>query len=320
MDILISLKIIDWNNFEEPKPQLIGNRLYDKVELEEIASYIDWSPFFWTWELKGTYPKILSHKSYGKQAQSLFKDAQTYLKNIIDKKIFKPLAIAGIWKANSNGDDIKIYNSLDKSDLKGTFHFLRQQQPNNKTSFCLSDFIAPESTEKVDYIGGFAVTIGNQVEKYAKTFEDKGDDYSSILIKALGDRLAEALAELMHKKMRSLFHPNSQEDLSLNDLIKEKYNGIRPAHGYPACPDHTEKTFLWELLDVEDKIGVSLTSSLAMNPPSSVSGLYFFNKDAKYFNVGPISQDQVKSYSTRKNISVKEAEKWLSSNLGYITE
>ena len=140
------------------------------------------------------------------------------------------------------------------------------------------------------------------------------------MIKALGDRLAEALAELMHKKMRALFHPNSHEDLSLNDLIKEKYNGIRPAHGYPACPDHTEKIFLWELLDVENKIGVSLTSSLAMNPPSSVSGLYFFNKDAKYFNVGPISQDQVKSYSNRKNISVKEAEKWLSSNLGYITE
>ncbi len=311
---------IDWDNFEEPIPQLKGNQLYDNVELEEIASYIDWSPFFWTWELKGTYPKILSNKSYGKQAQSLFKDAQTFLKKIIEKKIFKPLAVVGIWKANSHGDDIKIYDPLKENKLKGKFHFLRQQQENNKRSNCLSDFIAPENTGKTDYLGGFAVTIGNQVEKYAQTFEDKGDDYSSILIKALGDRLAEAFAELMHKKMRSLFYPNNQEDLSLNDLIKEKYFGIRPAHGYPACPDHTEKNFLWELLDAEKQVGISLTTSLAMNPPSSVSGLYFFNKEARYFNVGHISKDQIKDYSVRKNIPLKEAEKWLSSNLGYLAD
>ena len=197
---------------------------------------------------------------------------------------------------------------------------MRQQQPKNKTSYSLSDFVAPTSTGKNDYIGGFAVTIGNEVENYAKTFEDIGDDYSSILIKAIGDRLAEALAELIHKKMRSLFYPHEKEDLTLNDLIKEKYSGIRPAHGYPACPDHTEKTFLWDLLDVESKIGVSLTTSFAMNPPSSVSGLYFFNNEAKYFNIGLISQEQVKSYSNRKDISEKEAEKWLSSNLGYTVE
>tara|TARA_Y100001954_G_scaffold239337_1_gene313141 strand:- start:20506 stop:24192 length:3687 start_codon:yes stop_codon:yes gene_type:complete len=311
---------IDWDNFKEPKPEFIGTKLYNNIELGEISSYIDWSPFFWTWELKGTYPKILSHKSYGKQAKSLFEDAQTYLKNIIDKKIFKPLAIAAIWKANSEGDDINIYDISDEKKLRGKFHFLRQQQPKTKTSYSLSDFVAPTSSGKNDYIGGFAVTIGNEVENYAKTFEDIGDDYSSILIKAIGDRLAEALAELIHKKMRSLFYPHEKEDLTLNDLIKEKYSGIRPAHGYPACPDHTEKTFLWDLLDVESKIGVSLTTSFAMNPPSSVSGLYFFNNEAKYFNIGLISQEQVKSYSNRKDISEKEAEKWLSSNLGYTVE
>ena len=308
---------IDWNKFKEPKPEFIGTKLYDNVELEEIASYIDWSPFFWTWELKGTYPKILSHKNYGEQAQSLFQDAQTYLKNIIDKKIFKPLAIVGIWKANSDGDDINIYESLDENKARGKFHFLRQQQPNNKISYCLSDFVAPKNTGKIDYIGGFTVTIGNEVENYAKTFENEADDYSSILIKAIGDRLAEAFAELIHKKMRLLFYPHKKEDLSLNDLIKEKYTGIRPAHGYPACPDHTEKIFLWDLLNVENKIGVSLTTSFAMNPPSSVSGLYFFNNQAKYFNVGPLSRDQIKNYSSRKGISTEETEKWLSSTLGY---
>ncbi|MDC0253979.1 methionine synthase [Bacteriovoracales bacterium] len=307
---------IEWEKTFTPSPSFVGNKIFNNISLSEIADYIDWSPLFWTWELKGTYPKILSHKKYGKQAKELFEDAKIFLKDIIENKRFKPISTIGIWKANSIGDDVQIYNSEKE---KETFHFLRQQKINNnsETSFCLSDFIAPRNTGIVDYIGGFVVTMGQDVEAYAKLFKDKHDDYSAILIKALGDRMAEAFAELMHKKARHFFNPNLKEDFSKSDIIKEKYEGIRPAHGYPACPDHTEKLTLWRLLDAHHVTGVSLTSSMAMNPPSSVSGLYFFNEKSKYFNIGLVNEDQVADYAKRKKYSKADLEKWLSSSLGY---
>lgn len=300
----------NWNEIEIAKPNKTGIFNLD-ISLEEVVPYIDWSPFFWTWELKGTYPKILGNEKYGQEAQKLFNDAQLLLNQVIKKQIFKPQVLVGIFPAYSQGDDVVVNN-------KTTLHFLRQQKEklgDDGVYHSLADFIAPEGHN--DYFGGFVVTAGHEVETFAKSFQDKNDDYSSIMVKAIGDRIAEALAELAHKKVREIFGYGLDENLSNDDLIKEKYRGVRPAPGYPACPDHTEKQILWDLLKADERTHVSLTENFAMNPPSSVSGFYFNHPEAKYFNVGSLGLDQIEDYAKRKNTSKEYIEKWLSPNLGY---
>lgn len=301
----------NWDEIEIAKPSRTGVFTLD-FSLEEIIPFIDWSPFFWSWQLKGTYPKILGNETYGTEAQKLFNDAQLLLKDIVKNKRFNPKVVVGIFPAYSQNDDVIVGNIA-------TLHFLRQQKEkigDDITSYCLSDFIAPNKSYN-DYIGGFAVTAGLEVDQFAKTFQDKNDDYSSIMIKAIGDRIAEALAEITHKKVREIFGYGLTENLSNEELIKEKYRGIRPAAGYPACPDHTEKKILWELLDVEKNTGITLTENFAMNPPSSVSGLFFNHPKARYFNVGSLGIDQIESYAKRKGMSKAEVERWLAPNLGY---
>lgn len=300
----------NWNETPIAKPSRTGVFQLD-VTLEEILPYIDWSPFFWTWELKGTYPKILGHEKYGQEAQKLYDDAKLLLSKIVKNKIFKPKVLIGIFSAYSQGDDVIVNDTT-------TLHFLRQQKEkigDDGVYYSLADFIAPKGHD--DYFGGFVVTAGHEVETYAKEFEDKLDDYSSIMVKAIGDRLAEALAELAHKKVREIFGYGLEENLSNEDLIKEKYRGVRPAPGYPACPDHTEKAILWDLLQAKNATGVTLTENFAMNPASSVSGFYFNHPEARYFNVGSINKDQVENYAQRKGTTLKYMEKWLAPNLGY---
>jgi 5-methyltetrahydrofolate--homocysteine methyltransferase len=301
----------NWDEIEIAKPSRTGVFTLD-ITLEEIVPYIDWSPFFWTWELKGTYPKILGNETYGAEAQKLFHDAQLLLQDIVQNKRFKPKSVVGIFPAYAKGDDVIV-------DEKKTLHFLRQQKEkigDDGVYYSLADFIAPEKAMN-DFIGGFVVTTGHEVESFAKTFQDKHDDYSSIMVKAIGDRFAEALAELTHKKVREIFGYGLNENLSNEELIKEKYRGVRPAPGYPACPDHTEKQILWDLLQAEKHTDVTLTENFAMNPPSSVSGFFFNHPEARYFNVGSLGKDQVESYAKRKGMDKALIEKWLAPNLGY---
>jgi 5-methyltetrahydrofolate--homocysteine methyltransferase len=310
----------DWSKAEIAIPKKLGIQVIQDIPLEEIASYIDWSPFFWTWEMKGVYPKILTNEKWGEQASELFGEAQKMLKDIIANKRFRARAVVGFWPANSIGDDIELYKDPDKKEILKTIHFLRQQKekvPEISPYYCLSDYVAPRTSGRTDYVGGFVVTAGYEVEEYAATFANKQDDYSAIIVKAIGDRFAEASAELMHKKMREQWGFGLTENLSNEDLIAEKYRGVRPAPGYPACPDHTEKALLWDLLDVEKNVGVSLTENFAMNPPSSVSGFYFSHPEAKYFPVGNIGKDQVEDYAKRKGMPKTTVEKWLAPNLDY---
>jgi 5-methyltetrahydrofolate--homocysteine methyltransferase len=313
----------DWATVDIPKPPKLGIQTFDDLPLAEIAQHIDWSPFFWTWELKGIYPKILTSEKWGAQATDLFNEAQKMLKDVIDHKRFRARAVVGMWPANSLGDDVEVYSDPQRSQVLQTIHFLRQQKEKISTKteelgyYCLSDYVAPRSADRLDYMGGFVVTMGYEVEKYSKTFVAKNDDYSAIMVKAIGDRLAEACAELVHKKMRVQLGYGAHENLSNEDLIAEKYRGIRPAPGYPACPDHTEKALLWRLLNAEAHTGVSLTENFAMNPPSSVSGFYLSHPDSKYFQVGNIGKDQVEDYARRKEMSLRVAEKWLAPNLDY---
>lgn len=307
----------DWEAVEIEIPKQMGVEVWENICLDDLARYIDWSPFFWTWEMKGTFPKILNSPKYGEQAKVLYDDAQKMLERIVKEKRFSPRAVVGLWEANSEGDDVTLMN---KQGPLETLSFLRQQKVkvgDDKTAYCLADFIAPKKSGKKDCLGAFVVTMGDDVEKFAAEYEKKGDDYNAILIKALGDRLAEALAEWTHKKIRERWGYGKSEDLSIEELIQEKYRGIRPAPGYPACPDHTEKTKLWQLLNAEEALGVSLTENFAMTPPASVSGYFFAHPKAKYFNVGMIEKDQVEDYAQRKGLSVQEVEKWLASNLGY---
>jgi len=306
----------DWKTQAIDVPAKLGVHSWE-VPLEEIIPFVDWSPFFWTWELKGMYPKILDHEKYGVQARSLFNDAQKMLNHIVANKTFKPKAVMGFWKANSTNEDIEV---IENNKTIETLCFLRQQKEKEGEKniyYSLSDFIAPKAEKRDDYIGAFMVTIGHEVETFAKTFQDNNDDYSSIMAKAIGDRLAEAFTEFLHKVARDIWQYGHNEELSKNDLIEEKYRGIRPAPGYYACPDHTEKRKIWTLLDVEKHTGATLTENCAMNPPSSVSGYYFAHPQAKYFNVGKIDKDQVTNYAERKKMSVTEVERWLAPNLNY---
>ena len=305
-------------SIEKPiKPKELGIQIIDEISLEELVPYIDWSPFFNSWGLHGKYPDIFEYELTGKQAKDLFEDGQKMLKKILKEKSLKAKAIYGLFPANSVGDDIEVYNK-DKSKTLAKFLTLRQQlkKKEGNPNFALSDFIAPKSSNIDDYIGCFCVTTGFGSDELSKKYEDKIDDYNSIMVKALADRLAEAYAEYLHQLIRKEKWGYSQnEKLDNNELIKESYQGIRPAPGYPACPDHLEKTTIWELLNVEKAIGVKLTESLAMWPASSVSGYYFASKEAKYFGLGNINQDQLVDYAERRNISVEKAQKWLSPNL-----
>ena len=300
----------NWNEIEIAKPSRTGIFTLD-ISLEELIPFIDWSPFFWTWELKGSYPKILGNSTFGEEAKKLFHDAQILLKEIVKNKLFTPRAVVGIFPAYSKGDDVILESN--------TLHFLRQQKEkigDDGEYLSLADFIAPDPSYN-DYIGGFAVTAGHEVEAYAKSFELKLDDYSAIMVKAIGDRLAEAMAEFVHKKVRETFGFGLSENLSNEELIKEKYRGVRPAPGYPACPDHTEKKILWDLLNAELNTGITLTENFAMNPASSVSGFYFNHPEARYFNVGNIGIDQIESYAKRKGMRKADIERWQPPNLGY---
>lgn len=312
----------DWQTSEIRKPNMTGIKVFDEsVSLEDLVPYIDWSPFFQAWELKGRFPSILESETYGKQARELYADAQRLLDDIVKNKRYQAKGVIGIFPANSVGDDIEVYEDETRTKLLTVFHTLRQQiskDGKDEPNYCLSDFIAPKNSGKIDYIGGFAVTAGHGVEEFARSFDEKLDDYSSIMAKALGDRLAEAFAEYMHLKVRKEFWGYaSEENLPLEDLIREKYRGIRPAAGYPASPDHTEKRTLFDLLQAEKNTGIRLTEHFAMWPASSVSGLYFAHPESKYFAVAKIDRDQIEEYAKRKNKSVQEIEKWLSPNLSY---
>jgi len=345
---------IDWDNFKATKPQFLGNKYFMDYDLAEIAKYIDWTPFFSTWQLSGKYPKIFENEIVGVEAKKLFDDANVLLKEIIDNKLLTARAVVGFYPANAIGDDIVLHNFeeitreipcekhgvhqhtsynvlsntvvsedgdlITQTDTQTVLHHLRQQgqKAANLPNYCLSDFIAPEKTGKDDYIGAFAVTAGIGIEPLVEKYEKDHDDYNSIMVKALADRLAEAFAELMHERTRKEFWGYStDEDATPEELISEKYVGIRPAPGYPACPDHTEKKALFDLLQAEEKIGIQLTESFAMYPASSVSGFYFSNPESKYFPIGKIAKDQVKNYAERKEMSLELTEKWLAPVLNY---
>jgi len=281
--------------------------------------------------LHGVYPTIFNKPDEGKEAKKLFADGQKMLEDIIANRRFTARAAAGFWPANSVGEDVEVYADDTRSERLATFHFLRQQRQKKEGQLCrsLADNIAPKTSGRVDYFGGFVVTVGQEVEDYAATFRDAGDDYTAIIVQALGDRLAEASAEYVHKTLRDQSGIGREEGFAAETkldeeqarfLIKEKYRGIRPAAGYPSCPDHSEKATLWKLLEAEERTGATLTTSYAMKPPSSVSGFYLNHSDAKYFNLGLIGEDQVVDYAARKNISQPEAEKWLRPHLGYDEE
>lgn len=311
---------IDWQQYTPPVPKKQGITVFDNYDLEELSQYIDWTPFFSSWQLAGKFPAILQDEIVGVEAQKLYNDARSLLRRIIDEKWLSARAVIGLFPANAvNHDDIEVYENDDRQEVKAVLHQLRQQlrkaagQPN----FCLADFVAPKGAAQ-DYIGAFAVTAGIGIEKWVAKFEAELDDYNAIMLKALADRLAEALAERMHERVRKEFWGyDDRESLSPDELIKEVYRGIRPAPGYPACPEHTEKRTLWQLLDVENNTGMILTESCAMYPAASVSGWYFGHPDSKYFGLGQIGKDQIVDYAQRKEMSVEEVERWLSPVLNY---
>jgi 5-methyltetrahydrofolate--homocysteine methyltransferase len=313
-------RVVDWAGYQAPRPRYLGVQQYHKVPLEKLVSYIDWMPFFNAWEFSGKFPAILSDPLTGEVARSLYEDAQRMLKQIIAEQWLEARAVVGLFAANAVGDDIEIYTDDSRRQVATTLCFLRQQKtkPAPQPQDCLADFIAPRGSKVDDYCGAFAVTSGIGIEAHVERFEKAHDDYSSIILKALADRLAEASAEYFHAEVRrSLWGYAETETLNNEQLIAEQYRGIRPAPGYPACPDHTEKAKLWQLLDVERATGIRLTESFAMYPTAAVSGWYFAHPQARYFALGQIDRDQVTDYAQRKNLSVQECERWLAPNLGY---
>jgi 5-methyltetrahydrofolate--homocysteine methyltransferase len=290
----------------------------DDIELAALVDCIDWTPFFLTWELGGRYPAILDDPEKGAIARSLFEDAHAMLERIVAERWLTPHAVCGLFPANRDGDDVIVWRGEQRDEPLARFHFLRQQtqRRTGQPNLCLADFVGPVGTP--DYLGAFAVTSGAEVAERAAAFEAEHDDYHAILLKALADRLAEALAEHLHARVRREFWGYAADEaLGNDDLIQERYRGIRPAPGYPACPEHTEKGELWRLLDAEKNAGISLTESFAMDPASSVSGFYFAHPDARYFTVGKIARDQVEDYARRKGFDLATAERWLAPNLGY---
>ena len=311
---------IDWSSYTPTTPNFIGTKIFDDYPLAELVDYIDWTPFFHSWELKGSYPKIFDDPQKGEEAKKLFADAKSMLKQIVEEKWLQAKAVIGLFPANAVADDIEIYKDEARTDVLSMLHNLRQQQqkPKGKPNRCLSDFVAPKDSGIKDYIGAFAVTVGIGIDERVAEYEQNHDDYRAIMLKALADRLAEAFAERMHQRVRKEFWGYAvDESLGNEALIKETYQGIRPAAGYPACPDHTEKDLIWQLMDVETNTGIWLTEAKAMVPTAAVSGIYYSHPDSSYFAVGKINNDQVTEYAQRKNLSLKQAEYWLAPNLGY---
>ncbi|MCF3972723.1 methionine synthase [Paracoccus salsus] len=309
---------LDWSGYRATTPGFTGSRVIEDWDLARIADYIDWTPFFQTWELKGVYPRILDDAAQGEAARGLFAEAQDMLARIIEEKWFRPRAVLGFWPANAVGDDIRLFTSEDRDEVLATLHTLRQQvtKRNGRPNVALSDFVAPEG--RPDYVGGFVVTAGPEEAEIAARFERANDDYAAIMVKALADRIAEAMAEMLHERVRKEFWgyaPDEAYDPA--QLIGEPYDGIRPAPGYPAQPDHTEKLTLFRLMDAEAATGVTLTESMAMWPGSSVSGLYIGHPDAYYFGVAKVEEDQVRDYAARKGMSFADAERWLQPILNY---
>ncbi len=310
---------IDWAHADIPRPEFIGTKIYDPVPLGEIVPYIDWGPFFSAWELHGRFPDLLTDAVVGAEATKLFADAGKLLERIVAEKRFTARAVIGFWPANAVGDSVELYSDTNRTRVLERFHFLRQQQekPAGQFNHSLADYIAPLDSGRIDYLGGFAVTAGHGVEAMAEEFKAAHDDYSAIMSQALGDRLAEALAELMHKRARDFCGYGKTETLMMAEVIREKYRGIRPAPGYPACPDHTEKPPLFALLEATAATQITLTESCAMAPASSVSGFYFNAEDSKYFAVGKLGRDQIEDYAARKGQSVEQTERWLGPYLDY---
>jgi 5-methyltetrahydrofolate--homocysteine methyltransferase len=311
----------DWPNYQPPQPRQPGITVFDDYDLAELRPYIDWSPFFNAWELAGHYPAILTDDVVGTQASELFRDAQTMLDQIIGERWLTARGVIGFWPAAQAGDDTEVYAADGKK--QATLHHLRQQvdKPIERPDFSLADFIAPKDAHKQDWVGGFAVTAGIGIEEHVARFEASHDDYSSILLKALADRLAEAFAEHMHERVRREFWGYVPDEALDNDaLINEKYAGIRPAPGYPACPDHTEKATLFRLLDATHNTGIELTEGFAMYPTAAVSGWYFSHPDSQYFVVGRLTREQVDDYAKRKGWTREQAERWLAPNLDYDPE
>jgi 5-methyltetrahydrofolate--homocysteine methyltransferase len=310
---------INWNGYCPPVPAVQGVQVFDDISLATLKDYIDWMPFFNAWEFSGKFPAILEDEIVGEAASALYKDAQVMLERIIAEQWLQARAVIGLFPANREGDDdIAVYTDESRTVKLATLHHLRQQRqkPNGQANRCLADFIAPAGVE--DFIGAFACTAGIGIDKKVREFEAAHDDYNAILLKALADRLAEACAEYLHERVRREhwgYAPDEQ--LSNPDLIAEDYQGIRPAPGYPACPDHTEKATLWELLDVENKTGITLTESFAMLPTAAVSGFYFSHPESSYFAVGKVGRDQIEDYAARKGMAVQKVERWLASVLGY---
>jgi 5-methyltetrahydrofolate--homocysteine methyltransferase len=313
------------------QPSFLGRRTLSDFSLTRLREFIDWSPFFHTWELRGVYPAILNHEKYGEQARKLFADANALLDRVVEEKLLTAKGVYGLFPANRQGDDVELFTDGTRMRELARLYFLRQQvgKDDGQPYRCLADFVAPKharaaklpgeakSVPAADHVGAFAVTAGIGLDELVKKFKADHDDYNAIMIEAVGDRLAEAFAEYLHAKVRKEWGYARDERLSNQDLIDEKYRGIRPAPGYPACPDHTEKRTIWRLLDVEKNTGMKLTESCAMWPASSVSGLYFAHPDSRYFAVGRLGLDQVEDYARRKGMSLTEAERWLGPWLNY---
>ena len=310
---------IEWHAEDLAVPAFIGVRVLDNFPLAELREFIDWTPLFHAWGLKGSYPRILEHDGHGEQARQIFNDANALLNVIIEKNLMTARAVYGFFPANSVGDDIELYTDATREKVLERFHFLRQQANREGSEPCrsLADFIAPKETGLADYMGAFAVTSGIGLKDLCDRFRAEHDDYNAIMAEAIADRLAEAFAECLHKRVRDEWGYGREEGLNPADLIQEKYRGIRPAPGYPACPDHTEKGALWRLLNVQANTGMQITESFAMWPGSSVSGLYFAHAESRYFSLGKIDRDQVADYSERKGMSIEEVERWLGPNLNY---
>ena len=311
---------IDWSAYRPVRPSFLGTRVFRTYDVADLVPYIDWTPFFQTWEMKGRYPAILEDEKQGEAARQLFDDARAMLRRIVAERWFSPRAVIGFWPANSVGDDIRLFKGDAREETLCTFHGLRQQlsKRDGRPNVCMSDFVAPLDSGVKDYVGGFVVTAGLEEVRIAERFERANDDYGSILVKALADRIAEALAERVHERVRKEYWGYApDENFSCEELVAEAYDGIRPAPGYPAQPDHTEKDTLFRILDAKKEIGVSLTESFAMWPGSSVSGLYIAHPESYYFGVAKVERDQVEDYSARKIMDLVEVERWLAPILNY---
>jgi 5-methyltetrahydrofolate--homocysteine methyltransferase len=312
---------LDWSgSYQPPRPSFLGTRVLADYPIAELIDFIDWSPFFSTWELKGKYPAILDDEKYGAAARGLFADAKAMLRRIVEEQWLRASAVVGFWPASAQGDDILLFADEARGEPLAVLHTLRQQLTHreNRPNLALADFVAPRSSGLADYIGAFAVTAGLGEDAISERFKAANDDYSAIMIKALADRLAEAFAERLHQRVRrELWAYAPDETLGPADLIAEKYRGIRPAPGYPAQPEHTEKATLFRLLEAESRIGLRLTESFAMWPGAAVSGIYFSHPESRYFGVGKIERDQAEDYAGRKGWSLAEAEKWLAPILNY---